>query len=415
VGAVLDENGLSEFDELASLIDGHWTMTIWGCAFEDFLTRNISGAGFMGDEYLKRRGWKESVSDRAYIAGLKISVMSLYEASEIQPGQSFLARDLIRGGDPVLIQEGTATKSINNWDRLAMRIVEVRGKYIIAGGLLSFDQDESELLLETIDTFSDQDSDDIQTFAPLFSLFFLEDMIGRIIDPDIPTMVNREGDQIEFIRVVFRLTKSIAKEDVHDVLNSSTEFEAASPKYWDWVENMKAESISDFSNSAGDLSLVTTSSSGSIVLGTVELKDKTIELAVNSEMRAERGKEMLADLLVGLVGFPLMERQTLERALDDHDRGNSNIVQPDIDPAEHRKLIHDAMDQHYRAQLNQPIPALGNISPRKASKSVKGKRKLENWLKRLENHNARSDTDDPMASYNTIWLWEELGISHLRK
>jgi hypothetical protein len=240
-------------------------------------------------------------------------------------------------------------------------------------------------------------------------------MIGRIIDPDIPTMVNREGDQIEFIRVVFRLTEGIAKGDLHDVLDGSTEFEATSPKFWDWIENKKAESISDINNTVGDLSLMTASSSGSIVLGTVELKNKTIELAVNSESRAERGKELLAELLVGLVGFPLMERQTLERALDDHDSGNSNEVLPDLDPAEHRKLIHDAMDQHYRAQLDLPIPALGNISPRKASKSVKGRSKLENWLKRLENQNARSDPDDPMASYNTIWLWEELGISHLRK
>jgi hypothetical protein len=42
---------------------------------------------------------------------LSVSVMSLYEVSEIVPGKSFLARDLIRGGEPILISEGTATRT----------------------------------------------------------------------------------------------------------------------------------------------------------------------------------------------------------------------------------------------------------------------------------------------------------------
>ena len=43
-------------------------------------------------------------------------------------------------------------------------------------------------------------------------------MIGRMLDPDIPTMVNREGDQIEFIRVVYRLASGVTKEEGRDTL-----------------------------------------------------------------------------------------------------------------------------------------------------------------------------------------------------
>ena len=71
--------------------------------------------------------------------------------------------------------------------------------------------------------------------------------------------------------------------------------------------------------------------------------------------------------------------------------------------------------QGVHAQLDQPIPGLGNISPRKAAKSKTGRKKLVAWLKRLENQNAGHDTDDPMASYDTEWIWEELGVSNLRK
>src|SRR6187455_94278 len=51
--------------------------------------------------------------------GLRSSIMSLYEASAIVPGQSFLARDLLRGGEPVLISERTATRTLKEWDQIA--------------------------------------------------------------------------------------------------------------------------------------------------------------------------------------------------------------------------------------------------------------------------------------------------------
>ena len=57
------------------------------------------------DDYLKRRGWKESVTTREYMAGLRRSVLSLDEVSEVAPGESMALRDLIRGGDPVRVTE----------------------------------------------------------------------------------------------------------------------------------------------------------------------------------------------------------------------------------------------------------------------------------------------------------------------
>ncbi len=47
-----------------------------------------------------------------YMKALRTSVMSLYEVSEILPGRSFQARDLIRGGEPVAVSEGTATSGL---------------------------------------------------------------------------------------------------------------------------------------------------------------------------------------------------------------------------------------------------------------------------------------------------------------
>src|ERR1700757_1335896 len=74
------------FNEIGEVLDDQWATTLWGCAFEDFLTRAIGVHGSnVVDVYLKRRGWKEGAQAKAYMKALRNSVMSLYEVSGIVP------------------------------------------------------------------------------------------------------------------------------------------------------------------------------------------------------------------------------------------------------------------------------------------------------------------------------------------
>src|SRR6266436_514773 len=120
-----------EIDELSSVIGDDWFMNLWGCAFEDFLTREFADNRNIVDDYLKRRGWKESATNKAYMAALRSSVMSLYEVSDIILGESFLARDLIRGGDPIRISEKSATRSLHSWDRIGARVLRLGSKAVM--------------------------------------------------------------------------------------------------------------------------------------------------------------------------------------------------------------------------------------------------------------------------------------------
>jgi hypothetical protein len=69
----------------------------------------------------------------------------------------------------------------------------------------------------------------------------------------------------------------------------------------------------------------------------------------------------------------------------------------------------------YRQQLDEPIPMLGDVSPRTAIRSKKEREKVVSWIKTLENHMAHVPSDDPMAGYEFGWLWEELGIADHRR
>jgi len=444
VGEVCEEAGV-DVGDLGELLGDDAAVILFGCAFEDFLTRtDAEGERNIVADYLKRRGWKESVTNKRYMQALRDSEMSLYEVSEVVPGQSFLARDMVRDGKPVRVSEQTATKTLRQWDRLATRIVELNGRHVMSGGTLPFNHPLSEELLRELRSARHEMRDSLKTWsrelevpldaatrrevaddlalgwsAPLFSAMWLEDALDRALGNKKPHLVNSDGDDIEFCHVRFPLRPGTSAEQVRARLDGVTELRSDGDDRWNWAEapDRQTEAPRAKGQAAGSTVAVTTMMMGEdgVSLGNVELVEEAVVFGTNSRARAARGQALLTPALDGLVGVPLTEIQTVEQML---------AARPaDAVPAESRipsevqaEIVHAMLDKHYRAQLDQPVPALGDVSPREAARTASGRNKLVAWLKYLENGTAgQKAAGDPMGDYDFGWMWAELGVEALRK
>jgi hypothetical protein len=432
-----------DLEEAVSILDQEQFMSnVWGCAFEDFLTHELDNGRNVVDDYLKRRGWKENASTRAYMSALRTSVMSLYEVSNIVKDNSFLARDLVRGGDPILISERSATHSLKQWDRIAVRVLRVGSQSIIAGGVLPFDYNASENLLKMLRNTGKRapkerqklaqlvgcEADDprvsealsetevLRLAAPAFTTIWLNDVLDRIANPQIPTIQNTEGDELLFCTVHFPLGQGTTDADIRLALGRVQVLVQENATFWNWIATGKPfrGSPKKKPNLRNAQTFVTTLDDGSVVLGTIELKDRSLILSANSKNRAEKGRALLSEHLGGLVEQPLVEMQTVGKLLASRDTRPSPPT--DLSPEEQRAIVHATMDRHYRDLLDEPIPMLGNVSPRTAVKTTKGRNKVVAWLKTLENYSAkREDRKNAMATYDVSWLWTELGVADLRR
>jgi hypothetical protein len=96
--------------------------------------------------------------------------------------------------------------------------------------------------------------------------------------------------------------------------------------------------------------------------------------------RAKRPRALAA-------AVPLVEAQTIEQVMASRTRAHKTPSSP-LSPEEERALIHPGIDRYYRDLLDETVPMLGNMTPRRAAKTMKGREKLVAWLKYMENQAA---------------------------
>ena len=431
------EAGL-DYDDLRVLLGDQHFYTLHGCVLEDFMATDLEDGYNVADDYLKRRGWKESPSERANIAALRHSVVSLYEVAGVVPGASFMARDLIRGGDPILISERSATRTLRPGDRLALRALTVRDKTTMAGGVLVFDVPTSDKLIAMIDdlvaaarakhrppaksrkvgigramlnasigTLTTRDTI-LPGCAFIITTFWLRDALQRILGP-VPELRDGDGDPIEFLRLVYPLAAGVHQKAIRAALATIPDLRLAGKNFWNWL---RPESGGKRPGGllAPALPFTTTADDGAAFLGSVELKGRQMALSTLSASRAERGRAMLDKALGGLVGEPAVEEVSLDELT--HDLEREAAASP-LSTDEERAVIHEYLDRHYRLVLDCPVAMLGEISPRQAAKGANKQEKLVSWLKYVENSAARAD--EAIAGYDFTWMWKDLGLLDRRR
>ena len=83
---------------------------------------------------------------------------------------------------------------------------------------------------------------------------------------------------------------------------------------------------------------------------------------------------------------------------------------PEIPPEEALQVMHSYLDDHYRRTLDEPFPMLDGKTLREAAATTKGRDRVVDWLKQLENAEHHRAAQHGHRPYDTAWLWRELRI-----
>jgi hypothetical protein len=405
-----------DHDGLADLLGEQWSGVLWGCGFEDFLGQRYEDGNIV-DLYLKRRGWKETALNRAYFAALRDTPVSLYEVSDVQPGTSMVLRDLLSDAAPVTVREKSATRTLKQWDRIAVRVVPERDHHVISGALLPFRAEAVDVLfagLRDVLKLKKRDAlrltrDQLMGCAPIFTSAWLFIEIDRALTPAQPTFTNSDGDDVLFHDLRYPLASGVTQKAVAERLDRVKGFLPEGPKFWNWLAPRKGRG-----GKAGSGIMLDTQMEGATVLGSLELTGKTLLVTVNSAERAAKIQTLIGAAAGDLLRPPLTTIRTVEQMRADRRLDGPGEAADEIPPEIAHQLMRDYLDRHYRETLDAPIPALGGKSPRQAVRTAAGREKVIDWLKMLENRSA-GHGKGPIAEYDFGWMWAELGLQEHRR
>lgn len=428
IGDIGDEFGITSEDELMEAL-GDAADMLFGAAFEDFLTRPYEEREeTIVDEYLRRRGFKESVPGRRYLEGLRDSAVSLYEVLESVPDSHLVLRDLVRGLDPVRVEERTGSRSIVKWDCLACRVVPLNQKLVLSGAILPLERDQANELLERLTAaignadaekelaghpeFVGVDMADIvlSVSAPMFTQTWLEHVLERRQAP-LAQIRNTDGEDLVFVTTRWPVAGEAAEiarrldaaTDRHIVRNGGED------DSWTWQGERALASPPSQGLTLGS---TRPDGSGLTTLGTIELVSGELILETNSESRAARGRELVETALVTLLGAPQVKHKPLAELIAERRENPEPPPAPSpISPEDETRVHREFKTRYYQEWLDSPVPALDGKTPREASQTEAGRAKVVALLKGLESLEERTARATGIPALDYGWLWRELGLT----
>ena len=430
----LDAGRLSQ-GELTGILGDAGSGLLFGCVFEDLTAQRFETAPHnIVDDYLKRRGWRDSVPCRRYMAALRDATMSVYEVTGVSSGIWVEVRDLVRGGEPVRVFEHLASQQMVRWDRIGARVVDYLGQKVFTGALLPYAVNQSEELRRLIEAEVDTTlstrslkrsnldqieigtviADTLATLPAAFTACWLAGHLGAV-DAPLPDLVNSEGEPIIFAETRFASREGTAAQIIAR-LDALKDFHRVDddPPSWDWRGKI------DTRRDIGGTGLMLKSRSaetGEDVFGSLTLEDDALRFTTNSLQRKERGNEILTAALGKLIGIGLTSLTNVQDALNRAREKSSTTTDADDDvlPEVPADVLRQYYDQHYREWIDMPLPAFDGRSPKEAVRTKRGEDEVVAMLKTLENMESRRSNAADEPPYDFSWLWEQLGIAARRR
>jgi hypothetical protein len=386
LGEVLDEFELESTDVLAEKIGTlAYQTSIFGAAFEDFLTRGNEEGESIVDEYLRRRAYKETVPGRRYLEAIGDSVMSLYEVLDVAPGSHLVLRDLVRGGEPARVEERSGSRQALKWDIVAARVVTHNQQQMLTGVVLLFETAEAQALIgalreaaremqtalekgiaDVVTTPVDEEGEAtteeaaferalrsivrgqvgsgdpavvrrfvedklakttidliLRRSAPIFTQIWLRQTLGRLLAPP-PELRNFDGEPILHAETRWPIAAGVGAAVAQRLDGAaSRRIRRSDPdeQTWTW-EGDKSLSRGPRAGTLGPDTAAAAEPLDLVSLGSIAIEEDALVLRTNSEGRAARGRALLETLLAGLLGTAAVShRDMVAEAWAQHGEG----------------------------------------------------------------------------------------------
>jgi hypothetical protein len=352
--------------------------------------------------------------------------ISVFQILKVEIGTGMHVEDIFTG-EKCFIHDVSISKVARRWELLIARKVWVLNEWqLSAVGRILPPQDKDEIYDFIMENFRDYQKDnpgsEINEFLHQKGYLLNNYVLTKTVKPrEVPNIITSNGEEIlicEAIYEVLDFKKAVNKLlKIPDYqMTTQMENEKGQPQQYgfDWLERGKSSVSSQRNDRDSGLIYQSFYTDGPghksfRVLGNIEVFPDRLKLMVLGKKRFKAGKTILNNHLKGSIKHRIDGLQSLDAKLRE---GNvkSKGTKEELDPDLKKRLLKDMYDNHYKNWLDSKIPALDYKTPRQASKTKDGKKKLEDLLRVLE-YTVENQKRSGQIDYEISWIRKELGMN----
>jgi hypothetical protein len=348
--------------------------------------------------------------------------ISVFQVKEIELGKGVLAEDIF-SSEEVFLSDVSLSYQIKKWELITFRKIKVLEEWQLsaAGGKEhpKYKDDIRHFVTYHFQHYKKQNRKaDLPTFLRAKGYLLIQRFLTlKAKPPEIGPLLTSSGEKYEFWEARYDLS------DFHkavDFLDREKDFQQADVEEddqgdpikisYDWLERGKSSEGTQKIKPQEGLTLKSFFANGPgmescRILGSITLEPGRLVIAAPGKERLAIGKQRLEIVLQNLIKHRFDSVQSLESMMAEQAKAEPKKPDEEIPTEIRQALLKEFYDNHYRAWLDYPVPALGGKSPRKAIRTKEGRRQVEDLLREMEYLHSERD-----AEYDISWVRTELKL-----
>ena len=341
-----------------------------------------------------------TVDQRRWITQLAELPLRLYDVTNVVPGQQLtLCDSLDTQAPPIIVREKSGSQAAMLGIRIGVRIMELDGHYELAGGAYPFSPLAAPAVVAKMRQAMDRFDGPARELRHLLGGIIQRQWLAQFYAPlPMPALLDAySGEPILLITDHYRVTDWAA---LTQSLSAQSDVEGDRESGWNRLIDCTDGQVR------------------SVATINVEKRSDQITTFYKTQRHADEGRRWFESVAGGAVRFMSRELSDPAGLLRNRPAGQAAKPAesgPDGSPQALTALIETTLRRVYAKWPDEPIPALGDQTPRQAIKTPAGLERVKGLLRMYEANEQRQAAEQGRGTVSFDFLWQALGISDQRR
>ena len=338
-----------------------------------------------------------TAAQRDWLGQLAQRPLRLYDVTEVVPGvQMTLCDSVDHELAPITVRERTATRALFPGGRIATRVVRSGDHFELSGAAYNFSMLAGQVIGSVLQAlnkeFGRREFAHPHDLEKLNARILMKAWLKQFVAPALlPTLMDAySGEAILLVTDYYRV---LDWQALSSALAACTDVFGDREEGWD--------------------RLIDCADGQTRPIAKIGLGKQGDQIVVHYKTQgyADKGRSWFDAVAQESVAFELRDVQDPKGIIPSNNPSTPPKSNPAMDPAMMAQAIEEATHRAYANWADQPLPMLGNKTPREAMQSPAGLERVKGLLRSYEANEVKQAAQLGRAKVSYDFLWQSVGLA----